>query len=273
MSATLQRGLASLLVRRTEDGRANARHAVEAWQKAIGAVRQAEKMAGRKIRLPTEQVQGVQQAAAQVHAAIYVLAVYLANKATLERNSVMATATGALQREIEHCQRVEAMAEQELQTAISKRDRDITAAKQENDADIQKIYKETTGSVRDLELGLDDGVFKLITVAIVVAFVVYGDFIVHDSSTRLLLAPVIWGGLVIVMVRVLPDTVTWLRKARAKAEQRSRTAVAETVFTKAVEAAEKRLREIRTVLEERISQGEAHHKKAEQALEWLKAQD
>jgi hypothetical protein len=74
-----------------------------------------------------------------------------------------------------------------------------------------------TGSVRDFQLG-DGGdiLSRLLSVAICVAFFVYGDFIVHDFFTRLVLVPVIWVGLLIVMGIVLPDTVTWLRKARGE---------------------------------------------------------
>ena len=99
MSATLQQGLASLLLRRTEEGRAKALHAIKAWQKAIEAVRQAERMAEHKINLPNEQVQGIPQAAAQVGTANYVQAVYLENQATTARNAIIATASRSLEEE------------------------------------------------------------------------------------------------------------------------------------------------------------------------------
>jgi hypothetical protein len=74
MSATLQQGLASLLVRKTEEGLAKARGSIEAWQSVIAAVQQAEKIAECKINLPTEKLQCAQRAAAQIQTANYVLA-------------------------------------------------------------------------------------------------------------------------------------------------------------------------------------------------------
>jgi len=142
MSATLQQGLASLLVRRTEEGRAKALHGIEAWQKAIEAVRQAERMAQHKINLPNEQVQGVQQAAAQVRTANYVQAVYLTNKATTARNAIIATASRALEEETKHRHRLETTARQEIYTAINERDNAITAAKTQLDAKSREIQSE-----------------------------------------------------------------------------------------------------------------------------------
>jgi hypothetical protein len=96
----MQQGLASLLVRRTEEGRAKARRCIEAWQNAIAAVQRAERMAECKINLSIEQTQGVQQAAAEVDMANYVLAMHLANKAAAKRDAVITTAIGVLQEEI-----------------------------------------------------------------------------------------------------------------------------------------------------------------------------
>ncbi|MGH9960867.1 MAG: hypothetical protein ACREBC_27750, partial [Pyrinomonadaceae bacterium] len=114
MSATLQQELASVLVRRTEEGRTKARRHIEAWQSAITAVQKAAKMAECEINVPTEQIYGAQGAAAQIGSANYIQAVYLENKATTERNALMATATRALQEKIEECQRTEATAKQEI---------------------------------------------------------------------------------------------------------------------------------------------------------------
>jgi hypothetical protein len=160
MSATMQQGLASLLVRRTEEGRAKARHGIEAWQKAIEAVRQTERMAEHKINLPNEQVQGVQQAAAQVRTTNYVQAVYLENKATTERNAILTTAIGVLQEEIKRREGEERVAQHTLQIAFSERDSAVAAAKKQSDAEIlavknarhaavQRINAETTGSVEE----------------------------------------------------------------------------------------------------------------------------
>jgi hypothetical protein len=129
MSATMQQGLASLLVRRTEQGRAKARCSIEAWQNAIAAVRQAERMAEHKINLSNEQVQGVQQAAAQVRTMNYVQAIYLENKATTERNAIITAAIGVLQEEIKRREGEERVAQHALQTAFSKRDSAVAAAK------------------------------------------------------------------------------------------------------------------------------------------------
>jgi cell division protein ZapA (FtsZ GTPase activity inhibitor) len=142
----MQQGLASLLVRRTEEGRAKARRCIEAWQNAIAAVQRAERMAECKINLSIEQTQGVQQAAAEVDMANYVLAMHLANKAAAKRDAVITTAIGVLQEEIKHCDGELSGAQHGLQTAIRERDGVVTVAKKENDAGIQKIYEETTGS-------------------------------------------------------------------------------------------------------------------------------
>ncbi|MGH8491298.1 MAG: hypothetical protein ACREXS_21165 [Gammaproteobacteria bacterium] len=193
MSATLQQGLAALLVRRTAEGRAKALHGIEAWQKAIEAVREAEKMAEHKINLPSDQVQGVQQAAAQVRTANYVQAVYLEKKATTARNAIITTAVGVFQEESSNQQGKWTLAQHALQTASSERDRAISAAKEERDAKIRRIYEETMGSVREFQL--NDGLCHLLLIAIVVAFNVYGDFLDPDVLDRLVIwFPVIWVG-------------------------------------------------------------------------------
>jgi hypothetical protein len=122
MSVIMQQGLASLLIRRTDEARAKAQQRMEAWQAAIAAVQQAEKIAECKINLLAEQIEIAQRAAVKVRTANYILAVHLDKKATTERNAVIAIATEALQAEIKHRQWQETMAKQELQSAISERE-------------------------------------------------------------------------------------------------------------------------------------------------------
>ncbi|MGH8579574.1 MAG: hypothetical protein ACREVK_05425 [Gammaproteobacteria bacterium] len=267
MSATLQQGLAALLVRRTAEGRAKALHGIEAWQKATEAVRQAEKMAEHKINLPNDQVQGVQQAAAQVRRANYVQAVYLEKKATTARNAIITTAIGVFQEQSSNQEGKWTLAQHALQT---ERDRAISAAKEEKDAKILRIYEETMGSVREFQL--NDGLCHLLLIAIVVAFNVYGDFLDPDVLDRLVIwSPVIWVGSFI-LIFIFSNMVTWLRTMKAKARQHSRTAVAETLFQKAAQAAEKRLRETSSVLEQSIRPAETQRKKAGNALQWFQSQ-
>ncbi|MGH8547047.1 MAG: hypothetical protein ACRERU_00270 [Methylococcales bacterium] len=134
MSASLEQGLASLLVRRTEEGRAKARYAIDAWRKAIEAVREAEKRAHHKINLPDDQVQGIQQAAAQVRRASYVQAVYFEKKATIARNAIITTTIGVLREASSNQEGKIKLAQHALQSASGERDRDISAAKQEYNA-------------------------------------------------------------------------------------------------------------------------------------------
>lgn len=268
MSATLQQGLASLLIRKTEEGRAKARHGIETWQKAIEAVRQAERIAEHKINLPNEQVQGVQQAAAQVRTTNYVQAVYLENKATTERNEIITTAIGVLQEEIKRREGEKNVAQRARQTAFSERDIAVAVAENERHAAVQRINAETIGSVKEYDFGF---FAYLLLVAIFVAYIVYGDFLVHGFFTRLVSAVVTLIVSQLAIMAVIETIVTWLRRVNARARARSRTAAAESTFSIEVEVAEKRLREVTPDPEKRIRHAEAHRKKAEDALQWLKA--
>jgi len=71
---------------------------------------------------------------------------------------------------------------------------------------------------------------------------------------------------------VFPDIARGIRKVTARAARRSRRDAAKATCQRAIEAAEKRLREVRPALEENIKHPEAHRKKAEDALQSLKAQ-
>lgn len=142
MSATLQQGLASLLIRKTEAGRAKALRCIQAWQHAMTAVRQAESMAECRINLPNEQIQGVQQA--EVDKGGYVLAIFLANKATAKRNAVIAPAVKVLQEEIKHCDNEQSDATHMIQTAIRERDNAVAKAENARHAAIQSINAKTT---------------------------------------------------------------------------------------------------------------------------------
>jgi ketopantoate reductase len=141
MSATMQQALASLLVRRTGEARAEAQRRIDVWQKAIEAVWQAERIAEYKIHLPIEQVRGA-AGSDTVEMVNYILAVDLANKAIDKRNAVIATATAALQKESEERQRAETRAKQALHAATSEHDNAIAAAKREWDAESGRIQSE-----------------------------------------------------------------------------------------------------------------------------------
>lgn len=272
MSATLEQGLASLLVHRTEEGRTKAQHAIDAWQKAIEAVREAEKKADHKINLPDDQVLDIQQAAAQVRRVSYVQAVYFEKKATVARNAIITTTIGVLREESSKQEGKMTLAQQALQTASSEYDRTISAAKEEERAKIRRIYDETVGSLRHFEV--DDGFFPLVIIANIVALYFYGDLLdpPKDPLIQLILAAagIYVGSFIEIMIVV--EMVDWIRKMKAEATQHSRIVVAETAFKRAFEAAEKRLGETRSMLEQKIWNAETQRKKASDTLLWFQSQ-
>lgn len=270
MSATLQRGLASLLVRRTEEGRAKALHGIKAWQKAIEAVRQAERMAEHKINLPNEQVQGVQQAAAQVRTANYVQAVYLENKATTARNAIIASSSRALEEETKHRHRLETTARQEIYTAINERDNAITAAKTKLDAKSTEIQSEIEKESRKANLGAVDFVVSLCGLYII-AKAIYDAVKVGTEGYIFFMGIRTPWWLYLCFGGFLAFPII-IRIVTARAAIRSLSDAPKATCQRAIEAAEKRLREVRPALEENIKHPEAHRKKAEEALQSLKAQ-
>lgn len=261
MSTTMQQGLASLLIRRTEAGRAKALRCIQAWQHAITAVREAESMADCRINLQNEQIQGVQQAMGEIDTANYVLAVHLANQATIKRDAVIATGVKVIQEEISHCDDEQSDATRTIQTAIRERDNAIAEAKRNHSSTIGNIPSDADHGVRFI-------FSTLLSVAITVIFLVYGNVIVDNLFFRLVLGvflfPVLWTGITVIFDELI--------KMRTKTKERSRTAVAEATLQKAAQAAEMRLREQRVVIEKRVSQAEAHKKKVENALQRFKAE-
>ena len=229
-------------------------------------MQQAEKIAEWKINLPTEQIEGAQQSAAQVQTANYVLAVYLDNRAVIERNAIIAAATSALQEGIKHrSQSAETRAQQEFQSAISERDSAITAAQTELEAKSSSIQSDTDGKigVPPFELKAWD-IAEAVVVSAVLGIVVLilaaflQNTIAKDGIANIVVG---WLGMVFgsfgwITIPAL-SVIAWLiRKGILKAAERSRLSAAKASYQKAVESAEKRLLKVRPVLEENIRRSE-----------------
>jgi hypothetical protein len=154
-------------------------------------------------------------------------------------------------------------------------DAEILAAKKQRDAEILKIHEETSF---DKYSGFS--FFHFLLLAILVAYVVYGDFLVHGFFIRLASAAAFiffW-----LLTDVIEEIIAFLREAVAIVPGYFRTAAAESTFQKAAQLAErrlqkvaldaeKRLREVTPDAQARIRHAKAHRKKAEDALQWLKA--
>ena len=136
-----EQGLAALLVRKTEEGRAKARRSIEAWQGAIDAVQKSTKMAECKINLAINQIESPRRAAAQVDTANYVMAAHLANKATAERNAVIGTATAALQEHISRLELEEYHIQDKIRFAVEERDSAVAELKSKRDSGLLSFMK------------------------------------------------------------------------------------------------------------------------------------
>jgi hypothetical protein len=306
MSAALRQGLASLLVHRTEEGRTKARRHIEAWQSAVTAVQQAEKMAECNINVPTEKING---AAAQIGSANYVQAVYLENKATTERNSLIATATRALQEKIEECQRTEVTAKQEIlraetvakkevQIALTNRDnidswvrRDIVEAEKERDSRLRVLHDVVLVNymVNNNCVSFSSAIPSAYNWAFGIAIVSVVVFIslVEDYTISSLIMISFIGFLAPIAL----SAIRYLKaKAAYKAMERCEVSAVNAAFEQKFEAcqqkantAKQKLREVpeaskKHVLEVRsecgntMKRAEVHRKKAEDALRWFQAQ-
>jgi hypothetical protein len=272
MSTTMQQGLSSLLIRRTEAGRARALRCIQAWQHAISAVRKAESMAECRIKLPDEQVQGVHSALGEAGTANYVLAVHLANQATTKREAVQATAIKVLQEEMKHCGNKQSDATHTILKAIREQDSAVAAAENARKDAVYSIYAQTTGSIEEDPTGLISLFAYLLVLATLIAFIVYGDFLVHGFFTRVVSGLVAFTVSALWIVNTIVNMVKQLRYVVSEERYRSRTAVAESTFCIEVDIAEKRLQEQKVILEKRISQAETHKTKVEETLQWLQAE-
>jgi len=308
MSAALRQGLASLLVHRTEEGRTKARRHIEAWQSAVTAVQQAEKMAECNFNVPTETINGAQGAAAQIGFANYVQAVYLENKATTERNSLIETATRALQEKIEECQRTQVTAKQEIlkaetvakkevQIALTNRDsidswvrRDIIEAEEERDSRLRVLHdvvlvnymiKKNCISFSSAIESAYNWAFGMAIVSVVVFISLVEDYTVLS---------LIMVGFIGFLAPIALSAIRYLKaKAAYKAMERrevsavnatfdqkfkayqQRASTAEQKLREVPAASEKHVLEVRSKCENTMKRAEGHRKKAEDALRWFQA--
>ena len=284
MSATMQQALVSLLVRKTEEGRAKARQHVEAWQKAIELVWQTGQMAECVINVPPENIEGAQRAAAKIQTVNYVTAVHLTQKATAERNVVIANVTKDLQEEINKRRLTARTAGERLQCAIKECDDVITGAKAKLAAESSRFQSEksrTQSEVKAFREMLTRVFFKnpkIVFDSLVfggVAAIISGilqNTIAKDGSAYIAAGWFGIAGWFVVPMLVLIRLRVLIVKARSKERiqmDSAKTAYenAKAISQREVGAAEKRLGEVRSALAD--SMALAQQKKAEDALKWL----
>lgn len=269
MSAAMQQGLAALLVRKTEEGRAKARRSIEVWQGAIGAVHQAEKMAECKINLATNQIEGPRQAAAQVDAANYVLAAHLANKATAERNAVIRITTATLQEHISRLELEEYHNQDKIRSAVKERDSAVAELKSKRDSGFLEFHDKRPLWLR---VRLRDDPADTLTICICVALgVVFYQFMasfIQQSFLRFSLSVVVG----FASSPAVSWLIGWLREAHSDAGLRFARAARERTFQKTSQAAGKRLLEVTSEFEEGLKHAKAQRTKVEDALRWFQSQ-
>jgi hypothetical protein len=158
------------------------------------------------------------------------------------------------------------MAKQELQSAITERDNAITAAEQEQCVTISRSRSETKHIwTPNFRAAATIGALSGITIFFLArdatqpiwSLFVYGLF---GWLTLPVLLAIVWG------IPMVTKEIT--ESSRKRAAMRA----AKTTCQKTVGTAEKRLRELRPVLEESIRRTEAHRKKTQDALRWIEAQ-
>lgn len=288
MSATMQQALASLLVRRTEQGRAKARQHVEAWQKAIETVRHAGQMAECVINVPPENIAGAQRAAAKIQAVNYVTAVHLTKKATAERSVVIAIATKDMQEEINKRRWTARTAGERLQCAIRECDDAITGAKAQLAADSNRLQSESSRiqseakAYREMLTRVFFNIPKIVFYSLVfggVAAIISGilqNTIAKDGSAYIVAGWFGIAGWFALPTLIFITASTHIVKANAKERFQMDSAKgtyekAKAAYQKEVGAAEKRLGEVRSALADSQTRAEAQQEKADDALKWLQA--
>jgi hypothetical protein len=211
----------------------------------------------------------------------------------------MATATRTLQEKIEERQRTEATAKQEIlraetiakeevQRATTKRDnlvswmtQEIANAKIVHGGEIHTVIPYPLDYLFPFEGAMGRGI--IIAILGVIPYI----YLVKDYT----IGSLILIGFLAFLATIVLSAIRWL-KARAsyKAKERSKVRTASAAFQERVEAAQqkakaaeedlrkvteasnKQLREVKSVCENNMKRAEVHRKKAEDALQWFKAQ-
>jgi len=278
----MKKGMAELLVRKTEESRCNAGEAVKQWQMSVEAADRAANQAEYDLILPSVLTKPISRLTKEISSVCHVSAVGIAARSLAARGNVMKIIISGLEKEhksrkdeLEAANRalviLNGVYDEEIGQANSQKEKSQTRNAFYTPPVLPMVPRFRDGAAAGLGLGCLSNII-LFAIALVVPAV---DKIGPDSilGSILILGPLFGGWLIVPMWKSISHTTTCQRleseaRARAKAEASSSLSQAVKMLADAEREYNKQL----PAHERAVEHASGRVQKVEAALKWINVQ-